>query len=69
MKRPFVLSLVGVSAVLLLACESEADRQAKEHKRIMKEISTRESAEFEKNLKAQEGFDAKLSGETESKKK
>jgi hypothetical protein len=68
-KHPFLLALVGLSASLLVACESEADKQAKEHKRIIKDISSRESAEVEKNLKAQEEFDAKLSDETNAKKK
>jgi hypothetical protein len=68
-KRPFVLSLVGLSAGFLIACESEADRQAKEHKRIMKEVSARESGEAERNLKAQDDYDAKLWSETQSKKK
>jgi hypothetical protein len=61
--------LVGLSAGFLIACESEADRQAKEHKRIMKEVSARESGEAERNLKAQDDYDAKLWSETQSKKK
>ena len=56
-KSTLLCVVACVLAFPLVSCESEADRQAKEHKRIMKEITEREAKAFEENRKKQEEFD------------
>jgi hypothetical protein len=45
------------TCALSASCESEADKKAKEHTRIMKEISEKESHEVSANRKVQNEFD------------